>query len=222
MSHELRTPLNAIIGFSELLGEETFGPLTPKQQEYVTNVQQSGRHLLTLVNDILDLSSIEADRMTLARAWTSPVEVIDTVLAIVRPLISQQGVVLECAPPPELPSVHADPVRLKQILYNLLSNAIKFTPRGGQVRLTAAADGESLTIAVLDTGIGIRAEELPRLFQEFERIEPASGPMPAGTGLGLAISRRFAELHGGTLTAESQPGRGSTFTLRLPLRGSGS
>ena len=219
MSHELRTPLNAIIGFSELLAEETFGPLVTKQKEYVGYVQQSGRHLVNLVNDILDLSTIEADRMVLSLAWVAPGELIQSVLAVVGPLVGRQGVVIEHAPEAALPRVHGDPVRLKQILYNLVSNAIKFTPRGGRVRLTAEADAAALTIVVHDTGIGIRAEDMPRLFREFERIEPASGPMQEGTGLGLVISRRFAELHGGTLTAESEFGRGSSFTLRLPLGG---
>ena len=157
--------------------------------------------------------------MVLSLAWVAPGELIQSVLAVVGPLVGRQGVVIEHAPEAALPRVHGDPVRLKQILYNLVSNAIKFTPRGGRVRLTAEADAAALTIVVHDTGIGIRAEDMPRLFREFERIEPASGPMQEGTGLGLVISRRFAELHGGTLTAESEFGRGSSFTLRLPLGG---
>jgi signal transduction histidine kinase len=222
MSHELRTPLNAIIGFSELLSDDE-GPtaLSPQQKEHIGYVLESGRHLLSLINDVLDLSKIEAGRIELNPEWVLPKVLFASAREIGRPLAIKQGVSLDVVAPADLPQILVDPVRIKQVLYNLLSNAIKFTPRGGSVRLAAEDTSSGLSIAVTDTGVGIRAEDLPRLFREFERIEPVStsGPRPEGTGLGLALTRRLVELHGGTISVMSDPGKGSTFTVELPRRG---
>jgi PAS domain S-box-containing protein len=217
MSHELRTPLNAIIGFSEMLQAKIAGPLQDKQEQYVTHVLTSGRHLLTLINDVLDLSKVEAGRMELAREWTPLAVVVDSVRGVVKPLADKRGITLAVALPNDLPDLFLDPTRTKQVLYNLLSNAIKFTPRGGLVGLGAEVDGGQVKVTCRDTGVGIRSEDMPRLFREFEQIEPASGEKPEGTGLGLALSRRLIELHGGVMWAESQLGKGSTFTFTLPV-----
>ncbi|MDB4972656.1 MAG: Histidine kinase [Myxococcaceae bacterium] len=219
MSHELRTPLNAIIGFSELLDQEIFGDLTERQKEYVGYVVQSGRHLLSLVNDILDLSKIEAGRMELSREWVSPLAVIDAVQGSVQPLAQKQGVTLALDLPSELPDLYVDEMRLRQILYNLLSNGIKFTPAGGKVTLQAALQEDRLCVNVTDTGVGIRAEDLPRLFREFERMEEGGGPKIEGTGLGLALTKRLVELHGGSIHVESKHNVGSKFTVLLPAFG---
>ncbi|MDP2309175.1 MAG: response regulator [Pseudomonadota bacterium] len=217
MSHELRTPLNAIIGFSELLEQQLFGPLNDRQVQYVGHVHASGRHLLALINEVLDLSKIAAGRVDLQRDWIEPRSITDAAIAIVRPAATKQGVHLTAIIPPGLPLLYADPVRLRQVIYNLLSNGIKFTPRGGTVTLSAQASGDRLRFDVDDTGIGIRQEDLPRLFREFEQIEGPSGLKPQGTGLGLALSRRLVELQGGNLSVQSTPGAGSSFTVTLPL-----
>ena len=219
MSHELRTPLNAIIGFSELLDQEIFGSLAPRQKEYVGYVVQSGRHLLGLVNDILDLSKIEAGRMELAREWVAPLAVVDAVQGSVRPLAHKQGVSLAVELPTQLPDLYVDEMRLRQILFNLLSNAIKFTPAGGDVTLRLELRGERIIIEVEDTGVGIRPEDIPRLFREFERMDDRSKTKTEGTGLGLALTKRLVELHGGTIEVVSRPNAGSRFSVALPAFG---
>jgi PAS domain S-box-containing protein len=216
MSHELRTPLNAIIGFSELMEQGLAGPLSERQKDYVSSVLQSGRHLLSLVNDILDLSKIEAGRMDLDREWMSLDVVVDAVQRVVRSIALKQGVLLMMSVDEDLPEVFIDPVRMKQVLYNLLSNGIKFTPKGGSVTLTAQLVVGSVVITVRDTGVGIRTEDLPRLFQEFEQLDSTGGERPEGTGLGLVLTKRLLEMHGGTITASSVYGEGSTFTITLP------
>ena len=213
MSHELRTPLNAIIGFSELLEQGLAGPLSAKQSTYVDNVLQSGRHLLSLVNDILDLSKVEAGKLTLAREWTSLASIGRSISETVAPLLQSSGVTLEVGAPETLPLVYVDPIRLKQILFNLVSNGIKFNRRGGRVRLGVVPVGRGVEISVEDTGIGIEAENFPRLFREFERLSETGVD---GTGLGLALTRRLVELHGGRITASSTPGSGATFTVAFP------
>jgi len=219
MSHELRTPLNAVIGFSELLLDEVFGPLNEKQRLYVAHIQSGGRHLLTLINDILDLSRIEAGRLVLQRAPSSVQTLVRSVEDVANALAVRQQVTCEFIVPPGLPDVHVDGVRVKQVLFNLLSNAIKFTPSGGRVTLRAESDGRWVRLHVEDTGVGIRAEDLPRLFREFEQIEPTSGVKPEGTGLGLALTRKLVEAHGGRVEVRSTPGQGSTFTVELPVVG---
>jgi PAS domain S-box-containing protein len=218
MSHELRTPLNAVIGFSELLEQQIFGALNDKQRSYVGNVLVSGRHLLQLVNDILDISKVEAGRMDLVYERTPIGSIVDVVRGVIGAVATKRGIHLEVATPPGLPDVFVDPGRIKQVLYNLISNAIKFTPRGGTVRLAARADARSLVVSVSDTGIGIARADLPRLFREFEQLAQPNGTRPEGTGLGLALSRRLVELHGGRVEVESELGRGSTFSVHLPLK----
>ena len=223
MSHELRTPLNAIIGFSEVLsdatGEEALSEL---QREHVGYVLESGRHLLSLINDVLDLSKIEAGRIELNREWVLPKTLLDSAREIGRSLAMKQGVDLEVDGANECRQIFVDPVRIKQVLLNLMSNAIKFTPAGGSVHVKTTEQDDRLSVEVEDTGIGIGAVDLPRLFREFERIESPTGPRPEGTGLGLALTRRLVELHGGVIHVESAPGKGSRFTVLLPRDGAGT
>jgi signal transduction histidine kinase len=193
------------------------GPLNERQREFVGYVIQGGRHLLALINDILDLSKVEAGRMQLSCDWVSPEALVEDVRQMVKPLADKQGVHLMLKVAESLPPVYADAIRLKQILYNLLSNGIKFNHRHGKVELNVSCEEDLLFWRVTDTGMGIREEDLSRLFREFERIEHR-GPKPEGTGLGLALTKRLVELHGGTIQVESLIGQGSTFTVRLPLR----
>jgi signal transduction histidine kinase/DNA-binding response OmpR family regulator len=228
MSHELRTPLNAIIGFSELLEDRTFGELNGRQTKYVSNVLTSGRHLLQLINDILDLSKIEAGRLTLQRAPVEVSVVIQGVTTVVRALADKKQIRLEVDSSADLPRLDADEAKLKQILYNLLSNAIKFTPDGGCVKVKGVATvrnpggGPIVQIAVTDTGIGVKAEDHERIFEEFEQTDSSYARQQQGTGLGLALTRRLVELHGGRVWIESEgvPGRGSTFIVELPVSSS--
>lgn len=214
MSHELRTPLNAVIGFSDLLTEEQYGPLNDRQERYVNHIRTGGKHLLRLINDILDLSKIEAGRLHLVFE-TVPVNVwFAEVLDTLRPLADRKSQTLvECAPPNL--SARADPTRFKQILMNLLGNAIKFTPEGGKIELAAEQLGDIVRIDVRDSGPGIPPDEQQRIFDAFYRLGQ-SDKGAEGTGLGLAITRRLVELHGGDLGIESQPGSGSCFYFTLP------
>ncbi|MBI2406829.1 MAG: response regulator [Gemmatimonadetes bacterium] len=220
MSHELRTPLNSIIGFSDVLLEETAGPLTAKQRRFVDNVLTSGRQLLSLINDILDLSKVEAGRMELSMVRVSPAGAVDEVLASLQPLATRKRHALHSELPADLPLVDADPVRLKQILMNLVSNAIKYTPDGGTIAVRAAAvtvDGRTMVrTEVSDTGIGIADADLDRVFDEFEQVGGEYGRAQEGTGLGLALARRLVMLHGGTIGVQSVAGKGSTFHFTLP------
>jgi signal transduction histidine kinase len=217
MSHEFRTPLNAIIGFSELLSEESMGELNARQKEFVGYVLQGGRHLLTLINDVLDLSRVDAGRLQLSCDWLAPEQLIADVHQMIKPLAEKQEVELRLSQSEELPAIYADAARVKQILYNLLSNGIKFNQPRGRVSLDVSTDHETISWCVSDTGVGIRKEDLARLFRDFERIEQR-GPKPDGTGLGLALTKRLVELHGGTIQVESLPGKGSTFTVRMPRK----
>ncbi len=219
MSHELRTPLNAILGFSELLDQDLAGALLPQQREFVGYVLDSGRHLLKLITDILDLSKIEAGKLELQLEKTSFEAVATSVCEILYQLAAERGVLLTMDVPPGLPELMAEPLRLKQILYNLLSNGIKFTPLSGHVGLRAEAAGQQLVISVADTGCGIAPEDLPKLFREFEQATGDSESKARGTGLGLALTRRLVELHGGVIEVQSEFGRGSTFIVKLPLSG---
>jgi signal transduction histidine kinase len=217
MSHELRTPLHAIIGFSELLHDEIQAAnLDPKQRAYVGHILESGRHLLALINDVLDMSRVEAGRIELRGKWVSPRDLAHRAAAIVHPLAVKQGVALEIDAPHDLPEIYVDPLRMKQVLYNLLSNAIKFTPQHGRVRLRVSKNDETISLAVEDTGIGMRPEDLPRLFQEFERLETEEER--EGTGIGLALTKKLVELHGGSVHVTSELGVGSTFRVELPNR----
>jgi signal transduction histidine kinase len=216
MSHELRTPLNAIIGFSEVLADEMFGTLNAKQMEYARDIHGSGHHLLTLINDILDLSKIEAGRLELEPAEFDVGAAIANAATLVRERCQRQGLRLCIAVAPGLPTWVADPRRFKQILVNLLSNAVKFTPSGGSVTVHARIGGDRLVVAVTDTGIGIREADLPLIFQPFRQVGTDGARKAEGTGLGLSLVRSLVEIQGGSLTVQSQPGSGSTFEIRLP------
>ena len=217
MSHELRTPLNAIIGFSEVLSERMFGEINEKQAEYLGDILESGRHLLSLINDILDLSKIEAGRMELEPAEFDLPNVIENTLILVRERAARRGVALGQAVDERLGTIRADERKVKQVLLNLLSNALKFTPEGGNIDVRAAIRDGVAEISVKDSGVGIAAEDQEAVFEEFRQVGTASRKVE-GTGLGLAISRRFVELHGGRIWVESAPGAGTTFTFTLPLR----
>ena len=243
MSHELRTPLNSIIGFSELLQNPLIGPLTEKQLRYIANIHSSGKHLHQLINDILDLAKVEAGKFVLHPESIPVPATLEDIVVIAQGLANQKAQTLRKVIEGDLPFLYADPLRLKQILFNLLSNAVKFTPEHGEITLQAyqkaeggkpnagssgqeAADGTgspSLVIQVTDTGIGLRKEDLSRLFQEFVQLDTTASKQHEGTGLGLALTKRLVELHGGRVWAESEgEGRGSTFTVVLPFSGSGA
>jgi signal transduction histidine kinase/CheY-like chemotaxis protein len=218
MSHELRTPLNAIIGFSELLlepGNANFDAAT--QHRFMGQIHTSGKHLLGLINDILDLSKVEAGQMDLRLETVKVEPVVDQVLSTIEPLAAQKRIKIR-AEAAAAGEVLADAGKLKQMLLNLTSNAIKFTPDDGEVAITATRDALAVEIAVADSGIGISEGDQAHLFEEFHQIDPGPGRRQQGTGLGLALTRRFATLHGGEVRVRSEPGKGSVFTLRLPVR----
>jgi GAF domain-containing protein len=217
MSHELRTPLNAIIGFSEVLSERMFGELNEKQEEYLKDIHASGQHLLSLINDILDLSKIEAGRMELELANFDLLQAIENALVLVRERALRRGITLEQSIDPRLGEIRGDERKVKQVLLNLLSNAIKFTPEGGRVEVRAGVADNMAELSVMDTGVGIAAEDQQAVFEEFRQVG-AVEKKAEGTGLGLALARKFIELHGGRIWVESQVGAGSTFTFTLPVR----
>jgi signal transduction histidine kinase len=233
MSHELRTPLNAIIGFSELLEDCSFGGLNERQSRYVRNILHSGRDLLQLINDVLDLAKVEAGRVALELSEFDPADALNQVNTIVRPLAAQKSIAVRVEAAPDLPPISADQPKFKQMMYNLLSNAIKFTPASGAVDVIArrvpegtepppsggeGGPGAWLQVSVCDTGIGIRPEDLEIIFKEFEQVDSSYAREQPGTGLGLALTRRLVELHGGRIWAASEgEGKGSTFTFVLPV-----
>ena len=224
MSHELRTPLNHIIGFTELVIDQHFGPLNETQADYLKDVLHSSHHLLDLINDILDLSKVEAGKMSLDRSEFLLEEVLQGSLTMVKEKSLKHGIQLNLDIQRAPEAINADKRKFKQILYNLLSNAVKFTPDGGHVALAAAqiphvnGDGPLLEVSVSDTGIGLAAENLERIFDTFEQVDSSADRHYEGTGLGLALSRRLAAMHGGRISAESKGlGRGSRFVLTLPL-----
>jgi signal transduction histidine kinase/HAMP domain-containing protein len=216
MSHELRTPLNAIIGFSEVLHERMFGELNDKQAEYVDDIHSSGQHLLSLINDILDLSKIEAGRMELHRSRFHLPAALNNAVLLVRERAARHGIELKSDIDPRLGEIQADELRFKQILLNLLSNALKFTPPGGRVTVSARKTPTGTRIAVADTGIGIPADQQQAIFEEFRQVGGDSSGRREGTGLGLTLTRKFVELHGGVIRVQSAPGTGSTFAIELP------
>ena len=217
MSHELRTPLNAIIGFSEILTDRMFGELNEKQEEYLKDIYASGTHLLSLINDILDLSKIEAGRMDLEATDFHLPSAIDDALLLMRERAGRRGLSLERHVDERLGEVRADQRKVKQVLLNLLSNAVKFTPEGGRIDVRAALVDGSVEISVTDTGIGIAPEDQEVVFEEFRQVGK-SDKKAEGTGLGLALCRKFVELHGGRIWVKSQVGQGSTFAFTIPLR----
>ncbi|HSD88595.1 MAG TPA: ATP-binding protein, partial [Kofleriaceae bacterium] len=216
MSHELRTPLNAIIGFSEVLSERMFGEINDKQAEYLADILESGKHLLSLINEILDLSKIEAGRMELQPSEFDLPAMIDNALLLVRERAQRRAIALGRDVDSRLGTICADERKVKQVLLNLLSNALKFTPEGGRVDVHAGRTDSLVEISVTDTGVGIAPEDLAVVFEEFRQVGTAAKKVE-GTGLGLAISRKFVELHGGTMGVQSRVGAGSTFSFTLPL-----
>jgi len=218
MSHELRTPLNAIIGFSEVLIDKMFGEVNEKQADYLKDIHESGRHLLSLINDILDLSKIEAGRMDLEVSAFHLPTAISNAMTLVRERAQRHGIQLGSEIDQRLGEFQADERKVKQILVNLLSNAVKFTPDGGRVEVSAKLDTTVVEIAVRDTGIGIAPEDQGLLFEEFKQVGRDSKRKAEGTGLGLALTKKFVELHGGAIRVESAPGKGSTFSFTLPVR----
>jgi signal transduction histidine kinase len=222
VSYELRTPLNAIIGFAEILAHQYFGPLSPRQLDYAQGILDSSHRLMWLINDILDLATIEAGYMALE---TGPVEIrdmLESVIALTRERARSQNLSLTMSCPPEIGAIEADERRLKQALFNLISNALKFTPAGGSIRLEARLDGQhpgqrnggDVVLAVADTGVGIPAADQERVFEKFERGDPH--PREYGAGLGLSLVKSLIELHGGSVAIESEPGAGTTILCRLP------
>ena len=219
MSHELRTPLNSIIGFSELLHDGRVGEVSVKQKEYVGDVLASARHLLQLINDVLDLSKIESGKMEFFPEPIDPSELVREVCDIMRTLVARKRIQMGVEIDARLKEIVLDPGKLKQVLFNYLSNAIKFTPDEGHVTIAMRPDGtETFILEVIDTGIGIKAEDIPRLFVEFQQLDSSASKKYQGTGLGLALTKRIVEAQGGEVGVSSVPGVGSVFFARLPLR----
>jgi signal transduction histidine kinase len=217
MSHELRTPLNAILGFTEMILDDLYGEVPPELKEPLADIQTNGKHLLRLINDVLDLSKIEAGRMELSLDDYAPEDVIETVRASLRSMAEEKGLELVTEVPSHLPDAYGDAKRIMQCLMNLVGNAIKFTRQG---RVTVGIDlvGDDLCYRVSDTGIGIPSEQIEEIFAEFRQVDMATTRDFGGTGLGLSITKKFVELHGGRIWAESELGRGSTFYFKVPLR----
>ena len=218
MSHELRTPLNAIIGFSEVLGERLFGELNEKQAEYTDDILSSGRHLLSLINEILDLSKVEAGRMELEVAAFDLPLAIDNARTFVRERATKHGINLDVTIDERLGEFMGDERKIKQILLNLLSNAVKFTPEGGRIGIEARQADGVVEISVSDTGVGIAPEDQPKIFEEFRQVGSDYSHKVEGTGLGLTLAKKFVELHGGRIWVESEVGKGSKFTFTLPVK----
>jgi signal transduction histidine kinase/DNA-binding response OmpR family regulator len=216
MSHELRTPLNAILGYTELILDNIYGETPEKMRGVLERVESNGKHLLGLINDVLDLSKIEAGQLTLAMADYSLKQVVHTVYSAVEPLAVQKKLQFKVEVAPDLPAGHGDEHRLTQVLLNLVGNAIKFTD-AGEVLIKAAAADDTFSVAVSDTGPGISAADQAKLFQEFQQADNSVTRKKGGTGLGLAISKRIVEMHGGKIWVESAPGQGSTFTFTVPV-----
>jgi signal transduction histidine kinase len=216
MSHELRTPLNAIIGFSEALTEEMFGALNDKQMEYARDIHGSGQHLLSLINDILDLSKIEAGRLEPESSEFSVASAVTNATILVRERCQRQGVTLVTAVDDDVGDWYADERRFKQILVNLLSNAVKFTPGGGMIMVKARVVDDRLEVTVSDTGIGIAESDAAMIFEPFVQVGKDGTSKGEGTGLGLSLVRRLVQLHGGDVHVESRLGEGARFTFWLP------
>ena len=222
MSHELRTPLNAVIGFSDVLLERMFGELNERQEEYIRDIRDSGRHLLELINEILDLSKVEAGRMELELGTLSLPGLLEQALAMVRERAARHGIALSLEVAPEVGDVWADELKLKQVVLNLLSNAVKFTPDGGSVAVRAEIAGDEARVVVTDTGIGIAEADQERIFEAFQRGGREARAATEGTGLGLTLSKRIVDLHGGRLWMTSEPGVGSTFGFAVPVGPAGA
>jgi signal transduction histidine kinase len=218
MSHELRTPLNSIIGFSEVLQDQYFGAINKKQSDYVGNILTSGKHLLSLINDILDLSKVESGKMKLELSTFSVREIVDASLLMLMDGAQKAGISINMDLTPQADvQIKADRRKLKQILFNLISNAVKFTTMGGAVTVLVEREGDFINITVVDTGVGIREEDIPKLFKPFTQLESVYTKSCDGAGLGLALNKQLVELHGGKVWVESLFGAGSRFGFSIPL-----
>lgn len=218
VSHELRTPLNAIIGFSEILANPRSGSLTQKQADYVKDINVSGIHLLGMINEILDISKIEAKAMTLNKSEFQISRALDEVVNVVKPLADKKNIIIENNLSEDR-NIFADFQKIKQILYNLLSNAIKFTPEKGKIGLNTNFDGKKLIISVKDTGIGIAPEDQKKIFKKFVQLENAYTKKESSTGLGLTITKEFVKMHKGEISIESELNKGAKFSIKLPMNG---
>jgi PAS domain S-box-containing protein len=217
MSHELRTPLNSVIGFSDMLLGGVGGELSEKQLRYLNNISNSGKHLLSIINEILDISRIESGEMTINIQKILLDEVYEEIHPILKQLADNKNIDFRISLEPEKTYVYADKVKLKQIFYNLVTNAIKFTEKGGSVLIDSTIDGKLVHISVIDNGIGIDSEGMKKLFKPFVQLDSSESRKYEGTGLGLALSKELVNLHGGHIWAESEPGKGSTFTFTIPV-----
>lgn len=219
MSHELRTPLTSVIGFSDVLLDESFGVLDEKQKRYVTHILDAGRHLLQIINDLLDLSKVEAGKMELVYEDFPVSDAVYDVKTMIHPLASGKNIKINISISDKIGIINADKTKFKQILYNLVSNAIKFTPEKGSVDISAYCTEEMLFVSVHDTGIGISPEDVDQLFHPFKQLDSYIAQNSAGTGLGLSLVKKFVEMHDGRVRVESKPGEGSTFSFSIPLKG---
>jgi two-component system CheB/CheR fusion protein len=218
MSHELRTPLNSINGFSEVLYDETFGPLNEKQKKYVNNVLTSGKHLLLLINQILDMAKVEAGKMKLALSSLPMRSLLNDISLLVADMVSKKKIEMLLEIAEDLPDIEADELKVKEIIYNLLSNAVKFTPEGGKLGMRAKKAGSEIEVTVWDTGVGIAPENMGKIFEGFFRVDTPYSRVTEGTGLGLPLSRKLVELHGGKLTVESEGlNKGALVRFTLPI-----
>ncbi|MHB1391289.1 MAG: sensor histidine kinase [Thermoleophilia bacterium] len=217
MSHELRTPLNAIIGFSEVLKDQGEGELSDRQEKYLTNIETSGRRLLGLINDILDLAKVNSENLELEKEDVLVPQLMEDIRKLGHPFAAQRRILLEILPAGDLPLLQADPAKIKQVMYNLVSNGIKFTPEGGRVTIEARENANMLEISVTDTGIGISTEDQKKIFSLFQQLDGSHQRRFEGTGVGLALSKSLVELHGGRIWVESELGQGSRFTFSVPM-----
>ncbi len=219
MSHELRTPLTSILGFSSILKQQIFGTLNQKQETYIHQIHRSGQHLLALINDILDLSKIEAGQMILEKARLTARSTCEEAIGLVQEQAKARNIQIRLTIVDPVKSLYADELRVRQMLLNLLSNAIKFSPESGMILVKVSGDVGFVNLAVKDEGEGIPLDKQGLIFQPFQQVDESRDRRSQGTGLGLALTRQMAELHGGTVTVESAVGEGSCFVLRLPEEG---
>ena len=218
MSHELRTPLNSVIGFSEVLDDGTFGPLNEKQKKYVNNILTSGKHLLLLINQILDMAKVEAGKMRLQLSSLPMKSLLDEISTLVTDMVSKNKLHMTIEIARDLPNIEADELKVKQVIYNLLSNAVKFTPEGGKIGMRAKKVDSVIEIVVWDTGIGIALENMGKIFEGFFRVDTPYSRLTEGTGLGLPLSKKLVELHGGKLSVESEGlNKGTMVRFTLPI-----
>src|SRR4030065_2608077 len=218
MSHELRTPLNSINGFSEVLYDETFGPLNEKQKKYVNNVLTSGKHLLLLINQILDMAKVEAGKMKLTLSSLPMRSLLNDISLLVADMVSKKKIEMLLEIAADLPNIEADDLKVKEVIYNLLSNAVKFTPEGGKIGMRAKKADSEIEIVIWDRGVGIAPENMEKIFEGFFRVDTPYSRVTEGTGLGLPLSKKLVELHGGKVSIESEGlNKGTAVRFTLPI-----